>query len=242
MRNYILAWRVPCSIRTGRFIKSVNKTFKTRQKAKAEKLNIISHNIFIKTIERDVSRQITEYISKSCHLATFLKVSMYKSDRMCNYLVWILPPFFRSPDVLVIDQSGSKVKISWINKAADWLDWFLTLSDTFIFLQNPEIVRKVGNLCSQFKEIKVTFLKIKLFLCLFQSQLLMQKSELGKFRYLLGRFLSWRRILFQNVFSKCILLKSWLWWYYFSTLVQLFSQSYIIILENHLIKENFLPF
>ena len=139
-------------------------------------------------------------------MITFLKLSMYKSGRMCNYLIWILPPFFRSPDVLVIDQSGSKVKISWINKAADWLDWFLTLSDTFIFLQNPEIVRRVRNLCSQFKEIKVTFLKIKLFLCLFQSKLLMQKSELGKFRYLLGLFLSWRIILFQNVFSECIFL------------------------------------
>ena len=158
----------------------------------------ISHHIFIKTVERDISRQITEHISKSCHLITFLKLSMYKSGRMCNYLIWILPPFFRSPDVLVIDQSGSKVKISWINKAADWLDWFLTLSDTFIFLQNPEIVRRVGNLCSQF-EIKVTFLKIKLFSYLFQSKLLMQKSELGKFRYLVERFLSWRIILFLNV-------------------------------------------
>ena len=123
---------------------------------------------------------------------------------MCNYLVWILPPFFRSPDVLVIDQSGSKIKISWINKAADWLDWFLTLSDTFIFLQNLEIVKRVGNLCSQFKEIKVTFLKIKLFLCLFQSKLLNEKSELGKFWYLLGRFLSWRIVLSQNIFQSVL--------------------------------------
>ena len=163
-------------MRTSRFKKSVNKTFKTRQKAKAE------NGKFKHPFTSYIHQNYWEIYFSSNHRAYFwilsfgnffksINVSMYKSDRMCNYLVWILPPFFRSPDVLVIDQSGSKIKISWINKAADWLDWFLTLSDTFIFLQNPEIVRRVGNLCSQFKEIKVTFLKIKLFLCLFQSKL-----------------------------------------------------------------------